>query len=188
MMNVQLSESEFRTFNIAHSKFNIQSRLAFSLSLAFRPSRWSDFRASLARTSPEPHAHFCTFGRGESSWSSGICALLPYQFLPKMHLGEFARIVLPTGWAMCEVPWYGMVLIAHPHGYPHAVHIFCGHRKWGCQCATPLSPFPSRRLTRIEAKSLSERRVSAPTLTFVPLSKQMSAHPMKTMHAPYRCA
>jgi hypothetical protein len=33
MMNVQLSESEFRTINITHSKFNIQPRLAISLSL-----------------------------------------------------------------------------------------------------------------------------------------------------------
>jgi hypothetical protein len=46
----------------------------------------------------------------------------------KLHLCEIARIVLPTDWAMCEVLWYGMALVAHPHGYPQAIHIFCGHR------------------------------------------------------------
>jgi hypothetical protein len=45
----------------------------------------------------------------------------------KWHLDEIARIVLPTDWAMCEVLWYGMVLVAHPHGYPHTMHTFCGH-------------------------------------------------------------
>ena len=48
-------------------------------------------------------------------------------FAEKLHLDEIARIVLPTDWAMCEVLWYGMVLAAHPHGYPHAMHTFCGH-------------------------------------------------------------
>ena len=66
-------------------------------------------------------------------------------FCKKMHLGEIARIVLPTDWAMCEVFWYGMVLLAHPHGYPHTMHIFCGQREWGWQLPDPLSPFPSRR-------------------------------------------
>jgi hypothetical protein len=47
----------------------------------------------------------------------------------KWHLDEIARIVLPTDWAMCEVLWYGMVLVAHPHGYPQTVHTFCGHRE-----------------------------------------------------------
>ncbi len=47
----------------------------------------------------------------------------------KLHLGEIARIVLPTDCAMCEVLWYGMVLVAHPHGYPQTVHTFCGHRE-----------------------------------------------------------
>jgi len=50
----------------------------------------------------------------------------------KWHLDEIARIVLPTDCAMCEVLWYGMALVAHPHGYPHAMHTFCGHREWGC--------------------------------------------------------
>jgi hypothetical protein len=45
----------------------------------------------------------------------------------QLHLGEIARIVLPTDWAMCEVLWYGMVLVAHPHSYPHTMHTFCGH-------------------------------------------------------------
>ncbi len=34
VMNVELPESEFRTLNIAHSKFNIYPRLAFSLRIA----------------------------------------------------------------------------------------------------------------------------------------------------------
>jgi len=54
----------------------------------------------------------------------------PIQVSPKkLHLDEIARIVLPTDWAMCEVLWYGMVLVAHPHGYPHAMHTFCGHQE-----------------------------------------------------------
>jgi hypothetical protein len=44
-----------------------------------------------------------------------------------MHLAEIAQIVLPTDWAMCEVLWQGMVLVAHPHDYPQTMHIFCGH-------------------------------------------------------------
>ena len=38
------------------------------------------------------------------------------------------------------------------------------------------------------AKDLSERDVSVPTSAFVPLSKQMSAHDMKTRYAVYRCS
>jgi hypothetical protein len=45
----------------------------------------------------------------------------------KLHLAEIAQIALPIDWAMCEALWYGMTLVAHPHGYPHAIHIFCGH-------------------------------------------------------------
>jgi hypothetical protein len=49
----------------------------------------------------------------------------------KLYPGEITRIVLPADWAMCEVLWYAMVLLAHPHGYPHAMHIFCGHSECG---------------------------------------------------------
>jgi hypothetical protein len=101
----------------------------------------------------------------------------------KWHLDEIARIVLPTDWAMCEVLWYGMVLVAHPHGYPHAVHTFCGHPERGCQCPAPLAPFPSRNFMRVAAKALCGSDVSAPTPAFVPWSEQMSAHDMKTRHA-----
>jgi hypothetical protein len=45
----------------------------------------------------------------------------------KTHLAEIAWIVLPTDWAMCEVLWQGMVLVAHPHDYPQTMHTFCGH-------------------------------------------------------------
>jgi len=47
----------------------------------------------------------------------------------KWHLDEITRIVLPTDCAMCEVLWYGMALVAHPHGYPHVMHTFCGRRE-----------------------------------------------------------
>jgi hypothetical protein len=45
------------------------------------------------------------------------------------HPGEIAQIVLPIDWAMCEVLWYGMVLVAHPHDYPQIMHTFGGHRE-----------------------------------------------------------
>lgn len=103
-----------------------------------------------------------------------------------MQLCEIARIVLPTDWAMCEVLWYGMVLVAHPHGYPQAMHFFCGHRECGCQCPDSLSPLISRSFRWMTAKDLSERDVPVPTSAFVPWSQQMSAHHMKTRHAVYR--
>jgi len=40
----------------------------------------------------------------------------------------------------------------------------------------------------LEAENRSESGVSAPAPTIVSLSKQMSAHDMKTRHAPYRCS
>ena len=80
-------------------------------------------------------------------------------FCKKLHLGEIARIVLPTDWAMCEVLWYGMVLVAHPHGYPHAMHIFCGQSAWGWQLTDLLSPFLSRGFMEGPAKNQSERDV-----------------------------
>jgi hypothetical protein len=39
----------------------------------------------------------------------------------KLHLGEIARIVLPTDWAMCEVLWYAMVLVL----IHMVIHISC---------------------------------------------------------------
>ena len=46
----------------------------------------------------------------------------------KLHLDEIARIMLPMDWAMCKAPWYGVLWAVHQHGYPHAMHRFCGHR------------------------------------------------------------
>ncbi len=79
--------------------------------------------------------------------SDRVGSVLPsdISFCRKLHLGEIARIVLPTDWAKCEVLWYGTVLIAHPHGYPHAMHIFWGYRGWGWELPAPLLAFPSRR-------------------------------------------
>ena len=105
-----------------------------------------------------------------------------------MHLDEIARIVLPTDWAMCEVLWYAMVLVAHPHGYPHAMHIFCGHSARGYQCPVSLLPVPARHFMWMTAKNLSESDVSVSISAFVPWSRQMSAHQMKTRHAGYRCS
>ena len=38
------------------------------------------------------------------------------------------------------------------------------------------------------AKDLSARDISVQTSTLLPLSKQMSAHDMKSRHAVYRCS
>lgn len=108
-------------------------------------------------------------------------------FCKKLHLGEIARIVLPTDWAMCEMLWYGMVLVTHPHGYPHAMHIFCGHGEWEWQCPDFLLPFPARVFMWTTAKTLSERDVSVSTSAFIPWSGQMGARQMKTRHAACRC-
>jgi len=82
--------------------------------------------------------HFCTTRVSAENW----------------HLDEIAWIVLPTECAMCEVLWYGMALVAHPHGYPHTMHNFCGHREWGCECPAPLSPFISRNFMQVATKTL----------------------------------
>jgi hypothetical protein len=58
------------------------------------------------QSTPWPNARFCDF-----------------------YLREIALIVLPIDWAMCEVLWYDMGLLACPHDYPQPTHIFCGHRK-----------------------------------------------------------
>jgi len=105
-----------------------------------------------------------------------------------LHLDVIARIVLPTDWAMCGVLWYGMVLLAHPHGYPHAMHIFCGHPKGDANVLPHFSPLPSRSSMRMTAKDLSERDDSTPSSGFVPWSEPMSAHDTKIRYAVYRCA
>jgi len=105
-----------------------------------------------------------------------------------LHHGEIAQIVLPIAWAMCEVLWYGMALVAHPHDYPHVMHIFCGHREWEGGSPAPLSPFPLRGFMLMEEKHLFGSSVWAPMPTFVPWSGQMSAYAMKTRHVGYRCS
>jgi hypothetical protein len=57
--------------------------------------------------------------------------LFPMSLIIKLHLSEIAWIALPTDWAMSEVLWYALVLLAHPHGYPQAMHIFCGQGRRG---------------------------------------------------------
>jgi hypothetical protein len=106
----------------------------------------------------------------------------------KLHPSEIAQIELPIDWAMCEVLWYGMVLVAHPHDYPQTIHIFCGQQDWGRRCPATLSPFPSRRCMLMAVKHLCGSSVSASTPTFAPWSEQMSAHDLKTRHVGYSCA
>ena len=48
--------------------------------------------------------------------------------------------------------------------------------------------FPFAELHADNGERLSERGVSVPPSAFVPLSKRMSAHDMKTRHAVYRCS
>ena len=106
----------------------------------------------------------------------------------ELDLAEITQIVLPIDWAMCEELWYGMVLVAHPHGYPHAVHIFCGHGVSVRRCPESQSPFSSRRFKPIAMKDLFGSSVSSPTPAVVPWSERIGAHDMKTRHALYRCS
>jgi hypothetical protein len=106
----------------------------------------------------------------------------------KLHPSEIAQMVLPIDWAMCEVLWYGMVLVAHPHDYPQTIHTFCGHRERGRRCLALLSPFPLRRFMLMAAKHLFGSSGSAATPAFVPWSEQMSAHDLKSRHVGYGCS
>lgn len=103
----------------------------------------------------------------------------------KLHPSEIAQIALPIDWAMCEVLWYGMVLVAHPHDYPQTIHTFCGHRELGRRCPVPLPPSPQRRFMLMETKHLCLSSVSASRPAFIPWSEQMSAHDLKTGHVGY---
>ncbi len=85
----------------------------------------------------------------------------------KTHLAEIAWIELPTDWARCEVLWQGMGLTVHSHGYPHAMHIFCGHREWGGGCPPLPPPFPSRDFMLMVVKDLYVCGVSMPAPVFV---------------------
>lgn len=118
------------------------------------------------------------------NWRSASIQLLA----KNLHPGEIAQIVLPIDWAMCEVLWYGMTLVAHPHDYPHVMHIFCGHREWEGRSLAPLPPFLLRGFMLMEAKHLFGSSVWAPMPIFVPWSEQMSAYAMKTRHIGYRCS
>src|SRR5262245_20144603 len=105
----------------------------------------------------------------------------------KPYLTEIAWIVVPTDWAMCKVLWYCKVLAAHPHGCPHSIHIFCGHRESEPQGHVERSPFPSRSFVQMTPKRRSESGVPRSRLAFVPWSEEVSAHRMKTRYVAYRC-
>jgi hypothetical protein len=86
---------------------------------------------------------------------------------------------------MCEVLCHGKLLRAYPHVYPHAVHIFCGHRDRGEQCPKISLPFLPRHSVLTSSKYLIVQGVYSPTPTLVLWFMSIRAHGAKIGHAFY---
>ena len=61
-----------------------------------------------------------------------------------------------------------MVLVAHPHGYPQAVHIFCGHRLHGGQRPRSLWLLPAWSFMVMTMKEKWEKAVLFLVSAFMP--------------------
>ena len=104
------------------------------------------------------------------------------------HLYGIARIALPTDWAISVVCCFEIVLAGHPHGYPQAVHMFCGYR--GCRCQRPhsLRPFPERNFMGSTVKDRSEKAASLSTSAFIPWSQSLGSQLLTISHPVYGCS